>query len=262
MRPDGISGQADLSVSVVSLPVWRIDMRDPENELRGYLEKLVHRYLNLVSLHRELRIINSWRSRPGVSAYELGAYFFALVGYSFWRTVLVELALLLSEKEDKSVLDWLKKAREHVARLRPSLYDASSNTQKPIKPSDYRAIIDGQLSEIQVLEDTIDRIQAHRDKSIAHLDRTYFNNPDKLYIDYALTYTDIGDLLALVERILRSHYECLLNADVDLEVASASTSDTLLRCAEAFLRARNDQDLIAKGFRPASYLVDDDERET
>lgn len=232
-------------------------MKDPAGELMDYLERLTYRYLNLVSLHRELHIINDWRRRPNVSAHESGAYFFALVGYSFWRTILVDLILLLSENEDKSLLDWLKKAREHAASLKPSLHDALSNIQEPTRLGDYRAIIDGQLSEIQTLEGTIKRMRVHRDKAIAHIDRTYFNNPGKLCMDYPLICADIDDLLALVARILKSHYEHVRNVDVDLEVASVSTSDTLLRCAEAFLKACNDQELIAKGFRPVDYLVDE-----
>lgn len=231
-------------------------MRDPRSELRDYLQRLVYRYFNLGSLQRELHIIEGWRSRSGTSAYGLGTYFFALVGYSFRRIILVELASLLSEGEEKSLLDWLGKAREHAAHLQPSLYDASCSRQRSMVLDEYREIIERQLSEIGRHQDTIERIKTHRDKAIAHLDRAYFNNPEKLYMDYPLKDDDIDCLLDLVKNILRNHYEYLFNVDADLEVGSAATSDTLLRYAEAFLRAGNDRDLIAKGFRPRDYLVD------
>src|SRR5690554_7624492 len=97
-------------------------MREPKTELRSYLDKLMYRYLNIKSLRREIRIISSWKDKSNVSVVEAGAYFLALVNYSFWRIILVELAMLLSDSEQKSLLDWLKKAREHASPLEPARF--------------------------------------------------------------------------------------------------------------------------------------------
>jgi len=231
-------------------------MREPKTELRSYLDKLMYRYLNIKSLRREIRIISSWKDKSNVSVVEAGAYFLALVNYSFWRIILVELAMLLSDSEQKSLLDWLKKAREHASPLEPARFitNASDDRHELIRPREYREIIDKQLAQIGSLQSTIDRVKGHRDKAIAHLDRIYFNNPERLYTDFPLGDADVEDLFKLVESILATHYLYLFKAGVKLEVASVSTVDTLLRYAEAFLKVRMDRDLIARGFRPVDYL--------
>lgn len=233
-------------------------MRDPKEELRDYLGKLVYRYLNIKSIYRELQIIDRWMEMPNVQVVTTANYFLNLVIYSFWRIILVELAMLLSGREEKSLLDWLMKAKEHASKLQPMRYNprAAGGEYKPIPPRQYLKVIDRQIAQVNRLKPIIERVKAHRDKAIAHLDAKYFNTPEKLSVDFPLGDQDISALLKLVECILETHYLYLFRASVTLEVASASTVESLFRYAEAFLRARTDKDLIAKGFRPADYFVD------
>src|SRR6478736_3735338 len=101
-------------------------MKNPKTQLRAYLNILFHRFhrfLNTKSLYQELMRIYEWKNPKRFEAYSLGAYSFELAEYSLLRTVLVEMSALLSENEDRSLFDWLKKAREHAASLEPTCYN-------------------------------------------------------------------------------------------------------------------------------------------
>jgi hypothetical protein len=160
--------------------------------------------------------------------------------------------MFLSEKEARSLLDWLTKAKEHAASVKPTRYNASysGGERKPIKPEEYRAIIDDQIAQLHARKDVIDRIKARRDKAIAHLDKAYFDDPKALDRDYPLGNDDIDDLMEVVSSTLRKHHSCLFEADMRMEVVSVHTVDTVLQYARAFMRARRDFNLIEKGFRP------------
>jgi hypothetical protein len=88
------------------------------------------------------------------------------------RIYLVELFILLSEREDRSLLDWLNKAHEHAKSIGPTRFNPnySKGEREPIKPNEYKAIIDKHISQLESQKDVIERIKALRDKSIAHLD--------------------------------------------------------------------------------------------
>ena len=101
----------------------------------------------------------------------LGHYFFQLATYSISRIVLVEMSMFLSEAEDRSLLDWLRKAKEHAASMKPTRYNATHSDYEPIQPQEYRATIDDQIAQLEAQKDVIDRIKAHRDKTIAHMDK-------------------------------------------------------------------------------------------
>lgn len=93
-------------------------MKNPKTQLREYLDTLIHRFLNTKSLYRELRRIYAWKTPRRFEAYNLGTYFFELAEYSLLRIVLVEMYMLLSKNEERSLKDWLTKARDmqHLAR--------------------------------------------------------------------------------------------------------------------------------------------------
>ena len=192
-----------------------------------------------------------------IEALSLGHYFFQLANYCISRIVLVELSMFLSEKEDRSLLDWLNKAKEHAGSIKPTRYNATLSEQEPIEVAEYRTIIDRQISQLQNQQDTIDRIKSRRDKGIAHLDKKYFENAESIDWDYPLGDEDIDDLMDTVSGVLRKQYSCLLGASVNLEVQSVHNIDTLLKYARAWMRARRDFSLIKKGFSPVVYERDD-----
>jgi len=80
-------------------------MKNPKTKLRAYLNTLFHRFLNTKSLYQELMRIYEWKIPKRFEVYSLGAYSFELAEYSLLRIVLVEMSALLSEKEDRSLID-------------------------------------------------------------------------------------------------------------------------------------------------------------
>ena len=103
----------------------------------------------------------------------------------------------------------------------------------------------------------IDRIKALRDKSIAHLDKTYFDNPSAIDRDYPINNDEIVQLIEVVSKILNQHYRYLFQADLRMEILSEMNVDAVLNYARAFQRIRKDKVLIESGFRPVKYLAED-----
>ena len=236
-------------------------MKNPHDALRSYFEKLIYRYLNINSLREQLNSISEWtadaKSPDNIETFNLGHHFFQHATYSVSRIVLVELSMFLSKNEDRSLVDWLCNAKEHAASMKPTHYNAILSRQEPVKPEKYRAVIDDHLALLRAKEDVIDRIKAHRDKKIAHMDRKYFDDTESIERDYPLSEPEIDDLMECVSCILREHHNCLIEADVTLEVQSVHNVETLLRSARAWLRLRRDPNFFKRGFRPVDYERDE-----
>ena len=167
--------------------------------------------------------------------------------------------MFLSAKEQASLIDWLMKAREHAPSLGPTRYNPShsSGEREPIKPKEYRAVIERHINRLEAQRDVIDRIKSRRDKAIAHLDKAYFDNPKALDEDYPLSDDDIDCLMDVVSDILRKHYSCLFDSDLRMEILSTRNVDLVLKYARAFQRARKDRTLIKNGFKPINYMRDE-----
>lgn len=215
-------------------------MKNPKTRLREYLDRLIRRFLNTKSLYLELKRISGWQIPGRIEAFNLGGYFFELAKYGLWRTILVEMAMILSPKEQVSLIDWLKKAREHAPSLAPTRYNPSYSSVKrePIKPKEYRALIDRHINRLDAQRDVIHRIKSQRDKAIAHLDKAYFDNPKALDKDYPLRDDDIDRLVEVVSDILGKHHSCLFEADLRMENLSTRNVDVVLKYARAFQRTR------------------------
>lgn len=100
----------------------------------------------------------------------------------------------------------------------------------------------------------ISRIKAWRDKSIAHLDKAFFDTPSSIYKKYPINNSEIDQLIECVDQILHEHYSYIFHADLRMEILSVTTVDSILSYVQAFQRARKDEKLISSGFRPANYL--------
>ena len=230
-------------------------MNNPKEKLKEYLDQIFHRFLNLKSLFYELKRINSWYTPEREEAINHGSYFFQLTTYSMTRIYLVELAALLSDKEDRSLIDWLGKACVHAKILCPSRYKPSEkNEREVINPNEYRVLIDQNISALYSFNDLINRIKAWRDKSITHLDKAFFADPSAIYDRYPIINSEIDKLIECISQILHEHYSYLFHADSRMETLSVTNVDSILSYVQAFQRVRKDKELINKGFRPANYL--------
>jgi hypothetical protein len=234
-------------------------MNNPKDELREYLKKLVRCYINIKSIHQERNSILEWMTPDKIETINRGIHFFYVATYSMSNTVLVELSKFLSENEKRSLLDWLKKTKEHAKSMQPTRHNVTSFTgrRESIKPKEYCAIIDEQIAQLHARKNVIKRIKAHRDKAIAYLDKTYFEDSEALARDYPLGINDIDELLEVVDSILRKHYSCLFEADMRMEVLSAYNVNKILRDVRASRRVWNDRNLIKKGIAPRDYWRDD-----
>jgi AbiU2 len=232
-------------------------MNNPYEQMRDYLRSLVNHCLNTDSMNRQLSEIAEWDDPRRREALELGAHFFHCVTYGLRRIVLVELTMLLSNTEDRSLIDWLNKAKTHAASLEPTSYNPNHDRRDPIAAEDYRKIVDDQLATIGNQQEVIYRIKRHRNKAIAHFDKRYFNDPEAIIAEFPVSKSDIDSLIGLIKEILQLHYSHLFGSDLDIKIHSPRTVHTILRYTLAFKRVREDSALLAKGFEPAKYLSDD-----
>lgn len=234
-------------------------MINPKERLREYLDQLIHRFLNIKSLYQELRRIHDWYVPTRVETINLGSYFFQLSLYSMSRIFLVELSMLLSKNEDRSLFDWLKKAREHAPSIEPTHYNPkySMGEHESIKPREYQDIVDKHTTQLKSQKDVTKKIKARRDKVIAHLDKTFFDDPLAISIHYPIYTTEIDQLIEIISDVLRQHYKYLFQADMRMEILSAMNVDVILTYARAFKRVREDSALIKKGFKPIDYMRED-----
>ena len=60
-------------------------------------------------------------------------------------------------------------------------------------------VLDKQLNELESRRDTINALMGRRDKFFAHLDKRYFKEPARIYVDYPL---DADDVIALVNVVI------------------------------------------------------------
>jgi len=230
-------------------------VNNPKEKLRGYLDQIIHRFLNTKSIFHELKRINSWSTPERIETLNQGFHFFQLSTYSMTRIYFVELAAILSEREERSLIDWLNKAREHAKSISPTRYNPDyEDEREPIKAEEYQSIIDQNQIELASHKIVISRIKAWRDKLIVHFDKKYFDDPSAIYQGYQINNTEIDQLLKSISKILHEHYLYLFKADLRMEILSVANLDSILSYVRAFHRIRNDRDLIKSGFRPMDYL--------
>jgi hypothetical protein len=236
-------------------------MTDPQTELSTYLENLIFRCLHIDSLNRQVNQILEWETPERIEALDMGSHFFELSLYTFSRTVLLDIYKLVSDGEDKSLIDWLNKAREHCSKLDVSIFDpeaTSGNRRRKLSNDEYIQIIDSHLDLIKEHSTTIQNLKGRRDKVIAHTDRTFFNDPRKMLDRFPLTDIDIDSLLDSIKKILHDHYSFLFHAHLSMEVSALTDVESILRNARAFRRVWKDKRITREcKIRVADYLQDE-----
>jgi hypothetical protein len=218
-------------------------MLEPNLEMRNYLKTLVHRFLYLMDLDDQLKILKDWQSPERYEAIDVGSYFFGTVSYSFQRTILIELSMMLSRREQKSIIDFLEKSVEHAESINPQEDDLSIGQNRTKNIQTYRTKVQEQLDQIEGKRETISRIEGWRDKFLTHADATFFNKPNEIYNKYPINTEDIDQLFAIISEILRYHYSALFNTDLGMKVFTANGLDAILIHTRAFKRIWYDERL-------------------
>jgi len=230
-------------------------MQDPKNEIRDYLNKLIHRLLYVKGLNEQLKLLREWETPNRIIALEIGSYFFRLVGFSFHRTLLIELCMLLADREEKCIVDFLSKAKEHAKAIEPKRFNIKKGKRDFINPKEYQDIISTQQGLITSKKEIIENIKGRRDTSLAHSDANFFNNPDDTYIKYPLSDENINELIDLSTEILRTQHLYLMDSDLDIQVYATSNIDTILWHTRGFNRVWFDK--RASELHPGLYKLDD-----
>jgi hypothetical protein len=216
-------------------------MQNPKKELRDYLNKLIFRLLYIKGINKQLKLLKKWEIPDKIIALETGAYFFKLVSYSFNRTLLIELCMLLCDREKKGIVDWLSKAKENSKSLEPIIYNPDSGKREILRSEAYQKIVRKQQELIASKKDIIDRVKGRRDKALAHSDARYFNEPDDLYIKFPLSIKEIGELINIASEILSMQHIYLFGSDLDIQVYTTSNIDTILWHIRGFKRVLDDK---------------------
>lgn len=233
-------------------------MQEPKSELQEYLNTLIFRFLHIKSLHKQIKLIYSWDRANRRSALEAGAFFYELVIYSFSRTIVLELCKLTSEREEKSLIDWLNKADEHGERLEPSRYNPETSDREILEVKEYRLLIQDKIQKLSEQESIIEILKGRRDKDIAHSDSSFFNNPTKLTSIFPLNEIDIENLMSIIEDILREQHILIFHSDLTMDIKSLHNVDTVLISTRAFNRIWKDRNLTRElKVNVGKYKLDD-----
>lgn len=206
--------------------------------------------MHIHSLSHQIRLIQDWESPSKRQTLDIGSHFFGLAIFSFTRTVLLELCKLVSNREEISLIDWLNKAKENARALEPSRHNSRSGDHQsriPLTLNEYTEIIDEHLDQLLQHDDTIQKLKGRRDKVIAHTDKSFFNDPQKVIDEFPLNDGDISALMDTIGGILREHHVLLLHADATLEVTSVRDVDIILKYVRAFSRVRIDERITREG---------------
>lgn len=230
-----------------------------KDELHKYFGKLINRFLFIRRLNDELLVMDEWlTNKPdGINALNGGASFFNLVQRSFNLTLLLELCKFIDEDEEKSLRDWLIKAKDNAKPLAPTKFNKNSGKHELVKVKTYQDIVSKHLCELDALEKIISYLKSRRDKAIAHTDASFFNNPQKHFEKYPLMIDDIDKLLESISNILREQYVYIFGSDSDLSTVYTVTDlNRVLQFVRGFYRAQKDKELQKKGINIMKYKWD------
>ncbi|MGD1045636.1 MAG: hypothetical protein ABR936_09965 [Bacteroidota bacterium] len=229
-------------------------MKNPKEELSEYLNILIGRFFYIKNLDNQLKVLKDWESPKRVEAIEVGSHLFGLLSYSFQRTILIELCILLSKREEKSLFDFLLKSEENANAIIPQM-DIQLRDNPNISVNQYKPLIQEHKKQLDEKSDIIKRIEARRDKNLAHADATFFNNPNDIYQRYPIDINEIDELMEIISNILKAHHIYLFGVDMDMEFRTSSGTEAILIYIRAYKRIWEDDRL--KHINSSIYSQDD-----
>lgn len=236
-------------------------MTNPEEELKDYLKRLVHNFIYLKSLLHQINLFIDWRKNNEEEEVKAGAHFYSLVLYSFKRVIVLESYKILSKREERTLIDWLEKAKVYFSSLKPSRYGRPSQ-REPLQDiylskDEYHDLVDTHLSYINAFEELIENLHSLRDKNFAHSDKQYFDDPDKINLDFPVSWNELTELFDCVANILREHHSLIFDSDMDMHLHSAYDINSVLKSSRAFKRVWNNKKLSEIGLNKKVFNKDD-----
>lgn len=97
-------------------------MTNPDKELKAYLRILVNNLIYLNSILDQVNEYYQWLLNNGAEAINEGSWFYKVSLYSFKRILTIEACKLLTDRGERSLIDWLTQADEHAGSLNPTKY--------------------------------------------------------------------------------------------------------------------------------------------
>jgi len=197
-------------------------MNNPNEYIKEYLNKLILRFVYVRSIYQELtNVTASATGEKSDAVKKIGLNFYNLALYSFRRIIIIELCKLLHDRDKKSLLDCLRKIKCHAKAMDASVYQPDPGVRgerRSLNEEELIKITDNQLKKINEHQAVIDKLLARRDKEIAHIDPSFFNNPEKINEFYPLNDLDLDPLFKTTSEILRKQYSLLFHADMKMEL--------------------------------------------
>lgn len=216
-------------------------MKNPHKQLRDYFENIMFDFLYINALHEQVKTIYQWNDAREEKTLNTGSFFFKLVLFSFNRTILIDVSKLVSEKEDKSLIDWLKQVKMHSESFKPVRYSSKQNKTVVIPKKLFHEIVDKQLEQITSKQAIIDRIIGRRNKFLAHRDSSIFNNSQLLDELYPINDLEIEELLETISNIFIEQHLYVNDSAFDMRINSGTDLETILRFVRAAKRFREDE---------------------
>jgi hypothetical protein len=181
-------------------------VKDPKVFLVRYQENLTERIWRLA---RALRMFELLETCDGSDRGILNQFveFFGPVGDSLRTHLALNLHSLLDEDSERSLVDYLKKTREHLRSL-----VAADLGAKQINA--LRSEIDSQIARAQALQPILRSLKFSRDKYYAHTDRKYFDKPEALAVDSPLPLSDVSELITFCKKTLNWHQAKIIDCPV------------------------------------------------
>lgn len=240
-------------------------------ELKTQLRQFALNYSMIDAVLTQIEMYNKWPASHKDIPKMYNSFFFGLVMFSFYRTVVIETTKLIGVKKDKkdnngncrdsndyiSIYKWLKNCREDI-ELTPSKWNPDTLCCYELTPEQYKEIIDPQIRGIKQQIDFVDKLWMLRDKLFAHADKKYFLTPDNITKELGKNFLgQLRNLLEIVDEIISCHYHLILGESIDVRITAADDIKKVLRELRAWDRVRLNTGLRDKGFR-GQLLLDDE----
>lgn len=234
-------------------------MKDPNTEIPMYLDKLKKAFLYLSTYQTQLDQIFEWdRNNPREPC--LSGQFMEISIFNLQTMIMLETYKLASENEQVSVRELLKQCQTHYSQIEPSVYNSreAKNQRRVLSKEEYEGIIKNNIKALDAHGEIIGHLKAIRDKSIAHADKKYFQDSDRLYTDFPLKWENVTALIECLKSILKKHIVLIQHVDSDLErIYSTYDAKGILTILRGFERFWSNRKLLDAGVWFAAFKRDD-----
>lgn len=233
-------------------------MQNPKKEIPEYLDKLKKAFLYLSTYQTQLDQIFEWNRNNPREPY-LSGQFMEISIFNLQTMIMLETYKLAAEKEQISVRELLKHCSTHYTQIEPSVYDREAENQRRVlSKEEYETIINQNIEELKTHNETINNLKAIRDKSIAHADKNYFQDSDRLYTDFPLRWENVTNLMECLKSILKKHISLIQHVDSDLDrIYGTYDAKGMLTSLRGFNRFLGNRKLRKAGVWFAAFKRDD-----